>query len=281
MSTSTNALSIDLEDWYHPEFIRKNLKTSLKKSFIQDSTEILLKLLDRYNTKATFFVVGEIAYQNADLIRSIYNDGHEIAFHSFSHKTLYEIGPDGLRNELKEFNQVITNILGNIEIKGFRAPSFSLNQDTSWAVDILKEFKYKYDSSIFPIKFDFYGLKGAPLNIYGLNSNNLKSPDDKSDLKEFPITVFEIMRLRFPVSGGFYLRLIPIYLQKEFLKLINMDRPFIIYLHPWECNTRIPRINMGALSNFITYYNIESTLIKLNDLLNNFRFDRIDSILNV
>ena len=281
MATAINALSIDLEEWYQAELIKKYVKNLPKNSLVRDSTGILLKLLDRYNTKATFFVVGEVAVQNPELIRTIYSNGHEIASHGFSHKTLSEIGPDGLKNELKEFNKVITDILGNIEIKGFRAPTISLNQTTSWAIDILREFKIKYDSSIFPIKLGLYGVSGVPLNIYGLNSNDIKLPDAKSDIKEFPPTVFEVLGIRLPVSGGFYLRAVPIYLQKQFLKLINRDRPFIIYLHPWECDVSTPRVKMNALSNFITYYNIKSTLTKLEELLKNFRFDRIDNILEV
>lgn len=281
MNPPINALSIDLEDWYHPELIRKNVKNLPKKSLIQDSTEVLLKLLNRYNTKATFFIVGEVAYQNAGLIRRIYSNGHEIASHGFSHKPLYEIGPDGLRNELKEFDQAITDILGNIEIKGFRAPTFSLNQNTSWAVDILREFKIKYDSSIFPIKFGLYGVNNVPLTIYGLNSNDITLPDPKSDIKEFPITAFQVCKIRIPVTGGFYLRAIPIYIQKMILKLINKDRPFMIYVHPWECDANVPKIRTNGLANFISYYNMKSTLAKLENLLKNFKFDRIDNILGL
>jgi len=281
MPQQINALSIDLEDWYHPELIREHVSLP-KKSLVRDSTEALLNLLNRYNTKATFFVLGEVAIQNPGLIKRICANGHEIASHGFSHRTLYDIGHRGLRAELSEFKRVIAEILGDVEVKGFRAPSFSLNQDTSWAVDILKEHKFKYDSSIFPMKINnLYGVKGAPLNIYGLNNVDIKVPDAKSTLKEFPISVFEIGGFRFPISSGFYLRLIPVYFQKMFLKLINKERPFIIYIHPWECYTGIPRVELDILSGFISYYNIKSAFIKLEALLKNFNFDRIDNILGV
>jgi polysaccharide deacetylase family protein (PEP-CTERM system associated) len=280
MARQTNALSIDLEEWYHPQIIRKYVKLP-KKKLVWHSTQMLLNLLKRYNTKATFFILGEVAKQNPELIRKIYCEGHEIASHGFSHKMLHEIGPEGLRNELREFKKVISEILGDIEIKGFRAPTFSLNQDTSWAVDILKEFKIKYDSSIFPIKFNLFGVNGAPIKIYGLNSRDIKSPDDKSTLMEFPITVYETKGIRLPVSGGFFLRLIPINLQKKNLRLINTERPFIIYIHPWECDITTPQLKMNPLHKFISYYNIKYTLIKLESLLNYFDFDRIDNILKV
>jgi polysaccharide deacetylase family protein (PEP-CTERM system associated) len=281
MTGTINGLSIDLEDWYHAELIRKH--TALKKiGSIQNSTNILLNLLNKYNAKATFFIVGEIAATYPALVKKIYKSGHEIACHGFSHKILHELGPDGLRRELTEFQKVVIRTLGNIEINGFRAPTFSLTQETAWAVDILKEYKFKYDSSIFPIKINnFYGINRAPLNIYGLNAEDIKVPDAKSTLKEFPITVFEIYNFRFPISGGFYLRLIPIYLQKKVLKLVNKNRPFILYTHPWECDNTIPRVKLNALSSFISYYNIKSTLTKLEYLLQNFNFDRIDNIIGV
>ncbi len=281
ISSRINALSIDLEDWYHPELIRRHVD-SFSRDLIQHSTELLLKLLNKYNTKATFFVLGEIAMKHPGLIKRIYKEGHEIATHGFSHRTLQEIGPSGLRDELRRFLIVMADILGNIEIKGIRLPSFSLTDDTKWAVEIIKEYGFKYDSSVFPIKINnFYGVKGAPLDIYGLGSKDLRIPDDNSTLKEFPITIFEISGIRFPVSGGFYLRLLPLYIQVKLLRLINKSRPFILYIHPWECCSDTPKIPLNIIANFISYYNMESALIKLECLLNNFKFDRIDNILGV
>lgn len=275
-----NALSIDLEDWYHSKFVKRYVECG-NKSAVKIPTETLLGMLNAHNVKATFFVLGETATENPELIKRIYSDGHEIASHGFSHKTLDEIGPDGLRSELSEFRKVISDIIGGVKIKGFRAATFSLNHDTSWAVDILKEFDFKYDSSIFPMRIGPYGVDGVPLNVYGLNGGNIKIHDAASSLKEFPITVFEIGKLRFPVSGGFYLRAVPLFLQIKFLQIINKGRPFIIYLHPWECDKNIPRLRLNPLSRFISYYNIKSTLNKFDGLLENFEFGRIDNILRV
>lgn len=274
-----NALSIDLEDWYHPQLIRKYANLP-DKNLITPSTDALLALLRKYNTKATFFILGEIALSNPELIKRIHAEGHEIASHGFYHWTLQENGPDGLRKELSKFRETITDILGNIQIKGFRAPSFSLNQKTAWAIDILKEYNFKYDSSIFPVKINnLYGVNGAPLNIYGLNSSDIKIHDSKSSLTEFPITIFKILNFKFPVSGGFYLRLFPVYMQKKLLKQINKKQPFIIYIHPWECCNNTPKIKLNFFSGFISYYNIKSSLKKLEILLKNFKFDRIDNVL--
>lgn len=276
-----NALSIDLEDWHHPQLLQGHLSLP-NKSLIESSTGTLLSLLQKYNTKATFFILGEIALSNPELIKMIADQGHEIACHGFYHHSLQKSRPTKLRNELIKFQEIITSILGNTQIKGFRAPNFSLNQSTAWAINVLKELNFKYDSSIFPVKMNpLYGVNGAPIAIYGLNSNNIKIPDCKSTLIEFPLTVFEILKLRFPISGGFYLRLLPIKAQKIMLQLINRRQPFIIYLHPWECSKDTPRIKLDFVSSFIAYYNIKSCLGKLETLLKNFKFDRIDTILGV
>ncbi len=274
-----NALSIDLEEWYQTELM-KDVYTP-KDSLIEHPTEILLNILNKYNTRATFFIVGEVAKNNPELIKLIHREKHEIAIHGFTHSRLEDIGPEGFRHELMECKNVLRKILGDIEIKGFRAPSFSLNQNTNWAIDILKEFQIKYDSSLFPAKNYLYGTNGIPLNIYGINSDNIKVADVKSSLKEFPITAFEFWRFRFPISGGFFLRLIPIRIQTMFLKLINKQRPFIIYIHPWECSQDTPKIKLNCFSSFIFYYNIKSSLSKLEILLKNFKFDRIDNVLGV
>lgn len=278
-SMRVNALSIDLEEWYHAEFLKN--KNISKIDLIGPPTEILLSLLNKYNTKATFFIVGEVARNNPDLIRKIYKLGHEIAIHGFTHSRLCDIGPEGLRHELLECKDILHNISGEIEIKGFRAPSFSLNHNTNWAIDILKELQIKYDSSLFPLENGLYGVKGVPLDIYGISSNNIKAPDPLSTLKEFPITVVKFWKLKFPISGGFYLRFVPFFIQKIFLKLINKERSFIIYIHPWECYMQIPRIPLSPVTNFICYFNKQSSLSKFEALLKNFKFDRLDKVLGI
>ena len=276
----TNALSIDLEEWYQPDLL-KNAPTA-KNSLVEKATDVLLNLLRKYNSKATFFVVGNVAKDNPRLIKRIYEESHEISIHGLKHSQLHDIGPEGLQYELAECKNILRGILGNnVEINGFRAPSFSLGKNTSWAIDILKKLQIKYDSSIFPVKNFFYGINDVPLDIYGISGNNINVPDAGSNLKEFPITAFEFWKLRFPISGGFFLRLIPIGMQLRLLKLINKKRPFIIYVHPWECFKETPKIKLSLLSSFITYYNIKSSLVKLEILLKNFKFDRIDKVLVV
>lgn len=276
-----NALSIDLEDWYHPECVKKHLPHA-RESMIRDSAGAILTLLDKYQTKATFFIVGEIAEEAPDLIRRIHRQGHEIAAHGFSHTRLSGLGRAGLTDELARFKQTITGTLGDIEIKGFRAPSFSLDQDTVWAVDILKKFGFRYDSSVFPMKINgYYGTNGVPLGVYRLGSGNITTPDPESRMLEFPISVCKLWGLTVPATGGFYLRVIPPWIQKKMLRAINRDRPCIVYIHPWECDRRTPRIALPLLPRFVTYYKTGSALRNVEYLLKHFSFGRIDTVLGV
>ena len=147
-----NALSIDLEDWYHPEFVRKHVKFNIKSQII-DSTNQILNLLDNYKVKATFFVLGDIAEKFPNLIKIIYEKGHEIAFHGMSHLPLWELDYQKMNKEILKFEQIIDTTLGsNVKIFGFRAPTFSVDNTTKFAFKCLIENKYLYDSSIVPAK---------------------------------------------------------------------------------------------------------------------------------
>lgn len=276
-----NAFSVDLEDWYHPQLLKGKVKPQQRRSQIVDSTTPILQLLDRYKIRATFFVLGEVARENPDLIKRIYSQGHEIGSHGMSHKPFWEIGKDGFCQELDEFARLMNKILGNrVCIKGYRAPSFSLDNSTKWALEVLKKKGYMYDSSIFPVKNKLYGLNGAPLEVYRPSLSNLKNCDSKSDFLEFPLAVCDILGVRIPVAGGFYLRAMPLFLLKGFLKRINKNRPFVFYLHPWETYGHTPRIKgLSAVNYFITYWGIGSVLTKLEDLLKSFSFKPICEVL--
>jgi hypothetical protein len=169
-----NALSFDLEEWYHSELVEGR-----RSNFSQatEATQPILDLLDRYQTKASFFIVGEVAEQNPDLVRSISQRGHEIGCHTFSHSLLWRLDEGLFRKELVHFHFVIEKILGEIKIKGFRAPCFSLDNKSKWALKVLSDFGYQYDASIFPAKINpLYGIKGAPAQPYRISSINRISP---------------------------------------------------------------------------------------------------------
>jgi polysaccharide deacetylase family protein (PEP-CTERM system associated) len=278
-----NALSIDLEDWYHPELVRTYVSGEEIFSQIEDSSGPILELLAKYNIQATFFILGQVAQQAPALINRIYREGHEIASHGMSHRPLWELNAESLARELDDFTEVIGGIINEpVKIKGFRAPSFSLDDSTKWALEVLGKKGYIYDSSIFPMKNKLYGLNGASLEIYRPSPVDLRRHDSDFKLLEFPLAICDVFGFRVPVAGGFYFRLMPLSLLKGCLKKINETRPFVFYFHPWEICDRTPRVKgLSAADYFITYYGIGSTLRKLEDILKSFLFKPVCEVLGV
>lgn len=272
-----NALVIDLEHWYSPEL----LKGYLPKNLIdQDKESVMpiLDLLEKYNVKATFAVLGSVAEKNSELIKDIYSRGHEIASHGYSHKMLHELGKEGFEEEIKKSVELLSSITGEQPI-GFRAPSFSIDNSTKWAFEILEKYGFEYDASIFPVKTMLYGEPNAPLSIYKPSKENVTKHDPKGNITEFPMTVLKLGK-NIPLAGGFYMRITPLWILILGLKLVNKKRPSILYIHPWEFYPGTPRFNLPLFSRFITYYGINSNMSKLESLLRKFRFTSVRAILN-
>lgn len=274
-----NALSIDLEFWYSAELVRPYAKED--SDLIIEMTNPILNLLETHKTKATFFVLGKVAEKYPELIKKIYDDGHEIASHSYSHKTLYELGKNEFELEIGKSTKLLRKITGE-KVKGFRAPTFSINNETKWGLDVLEKFKFEYDSSVFPIKTALYGVPSAPLHPYLPSIEDISKEGENGERKilEIPLTVYRLGIIKLPVAGGFYLRATPLPLLKTLMKKINGKNFVIIYLHPWEFIPLAPRVKLPVISRFITYYNIESTSNKLSNLLNNFNFSTIEDIIH-
>ena len=268
-----NALSIDLEYWWSPELLTKYLPEE-KEDLIIESLYPLLDLLDKYNTSATFFVLGMVAEKYPGIVEEIYEKGHEIASHAYSHKTLYDLGKEGFEEEIKKS----VKLLSKYNPIGFRAPSFSIDNNTKWALEILEKYGFNYDSSIFPIKTMLYGVLDAPLNIYKPSGDDVARHDPNGKIIEFPLTVVRIGK-NIPIAGGFYLRMLPFWFLKWGIKKVNRDRPAIIYVHPWETYPDTPRLKIPLSSRFITYYGINSTLKKIETLLNEFKFKPVKNVL--
>jgi polysaccharide deacetylase family protein (PEP-CTERM system associated) len=274
-----NALSIDLEEWYHSELVGGR-----RSSFSQaeEATRPILDLLDRYQTKASFFVVGEVAEQNPHLIHSIFERGHEIGCHTYSHKLVWSLDESLFREELEHFHSVMEKILGKIKIKGFRAPCFSIDNRNKWALKVLLDFGYQYDASIFPVKINpLYGVRGAPTQPYRISLKDVREEDPSSPLIEFPMSPLKIGRLKIPIAGGFYLRMFPLPFLIWGLGRINRSQSFLLYLHPWEGCEKTPRMKLPLLNRIISYYGIRSALNKFEFLLSHFRFGRVDQVLGL
>lgn len=249
------ALSIDVEDWYHAELVRRRRPTASPR--VVDATRPILELLDRHRRRATFFVVGDVARRHPALIEAIADRGHELGCHGMTHRPLWELGPDGLAAELAAFAALIRDVLGpGAHVTGYRAPSFSLDRTTTWAMPILARFGYRYDASVFPIRTPLYGVAGAPLEPHRLG-----------DLVEVPPAVAEIAGIRIPIGGGAYLRALPGWVMRRLVARARRVRPVVIYVHPWETDAATPRVALPLLARAATYVGIATALRKLSALV--------------
>lgn len=277
-----NALSFDVEDWYHAELIRHNLEGEPRPQ-VEECTRPILALLELYGIRATFFVVGEVAVLHPSLIREIGAAGHEIACHGMSHRPLWDMQPDDFRQELEAFVGVVGESVDTTDVVGYRAPTFSLDNERRWAIGVLKEYGYRYDSSIFPVRTPLYGVDGCPAGPYYPSEVDITVDAGEGDFVEFPLSALRIGNLAIPVCGGFYLRAIPYPFLYWALRQINRQgQPFVLYMHPWEtCRDTVRVRSLSPLSYFVTYYNISSALHKLERLLATFRFAPLREVLEV
>ena len=265
-----NILGIDFEEWFHPELVKPFVKNTNKEMKVSRGIRKILDWLNENKTYATFFVVGEILEEIPELIDQIKENGHEIGFHTMTHKKLHEIKTkEKFEIELEKFR----NIVGK-DVKGFRAPTFSLDASTSWAIDCLKEFGYSYDSSIVPVKTKMYGLAKAEIYPYKISSSSLEKHDSKSEIWEFPLMKTKILGKNIPVGGGFYLRTLPTKIVQNSINQYNKkNKPAIMYIHSWELTPEhMPKIDLPIKEKFITYHNIHKALPKMDELIKKFEF---------
>lgn len=273
-----NALRIDLEYWYSDTFVQSYPADHADEQ-IPESVIPILELLDRHNTKATFAVLGVVAERYPELVKAIFDNGHEIASHCYSHKLLHQLGKEEFEQEIIRSVHLLLSITGERPI-GFTAPSYSLSNSTRWALEILHKHGFKYDASIFPIKTFLYGEPKAPLYPYRISRDDVTKEDANGDIIEFPLTVLKL-GINIPVAGGFYLRVLPSWFLEFALKKVNQTRPGIVYIHPWETYLKTPRVNrMPYLYRFINYYGIGKALEKLERLLTRFKFKPIREVLS-
>ena len=266
-----NILGIDFEDWYHPELIKKNITSNekIEPSVIQGIDKIL-DWLRKNETLATFFVVGELLEFRPEIFDKIIENGHEIGFHTMHHTKLDNIGSkEKFTEEIKKFEQLTKK-----KSKGFRAPTFSLNQTTSWAIDVLKKNNYMYDSSVVPAKTDLYGLPNAKNYPYKISSDSLEENDENSEFLEFPLLTTRFLGKKIPAGGGFYLRFLPLKTIKHAIKSNEKDQiPATFYIHSWELTPEfMPKISLPVKDNFITYHNLNKALPKMTEIIQNFEF---------
>jgi polysaccharide deacetylase family protein (PEP-CTERM system associated) len=267
----TNYLTVDVEDYFQVSAFENIVGKDKWEHYpprVEENTKRILNLFDSYNVKATFFILGWIAEKFPALVKEIDAKGHEIGCHSYYHRLVYDLTPDEFREDTRKTKDLLEHLTGR-KVLGYRAPSYTITKRSLWALDILEELGFAYDSSIFPIYHDRYGLPGAPRFEY-------KLPDH--DLIEYPISTSIIMGRKIPVAGGGYFRLFPYWFMRMALKKINVreQQPFIFYFHPWEIDPGQPRMkNSRPLSKFRHYLNLSKTTDRLRCLLEDFSFGPI------
>ena len=265
-----NILGIDFEDWFHPELIQKYISNDNHQPKVIQGIEKIINLLRLKDTKATFFVVGELLQFKPELLDIILENGHEIGFHTMNHTRIDSLNfQEKFEQEIKEFHKLTDG-----HSKGFRAPSFSLNKKSSWIISVLEKNNYTYDSSVVPAKTKLYGIPEAQKNPYKITSRSLETNSDSGKIIEFPLMVTKLLGKSIPVGGGFYLRSLPFKIIKNsFHNYEKQEIPGVFYVHSWELTPEfMPKIKLPKQESFITYHNLEKVFSRMENLLDKFQF---------
>jgi len=272
-----NAFSVDVEDYFQVTAFEKHVRRDQWdqwESRVVASTHRILRLLERHDVRATFFVLGWVGHRYPGLVRDIHRCGHEIGSHSYWHHLIYERSPDEFRSDLRLSRDVLQDAIGE-RVTAHRAPSFSITKRSLWALDILAEEGFLLDSSIFPIRHDRYGIPDVEPRPHRIATA-------AGLLWEFPPAVIRFAASNIPVSGGGYFRLYPLPFTLYCLKRINRTKrePFLFYVHPWEIDPEQPRLSAASrLSRFRHYVNLSRNERKLDVLLRTFRFGRLCDVI--
>jgi polysaccharide deacetylase family protein (PEP-CTERM system associated) len=269
-----NILSVDVEEWFHPESLQhlfpQNTWSGLE-SRVDENIDKLLELFHRKKCQATFFTLGWVAKNHPGIIKKIVAQGHEIATHGNMHKMITKMSAQEFELDLGESVKILEDVSGQ-KIYGFRAPTFSVVKETLWSFRIMQKLGLVYDSSVYPIWHDRYGIPDAPRFSYKVLENNGES------LTEFPMSTIKFMGKNIPFGGGGYLRIYPNWLTRKGIKKVNKEGiPAIMYIHPWEFDSGQQKIKLGLIQTWRHYYNIEKNLNKLDELLDLFSWTSFKS----
>lgn len=273
-----NSFTIDTEDWYHANFEDGLfVNDGSLKSTVESNVDRLLLLFKENNVKATFFVLGCVVEQHKDMIKKIAKEGHEIASHGYGHQLVYKQTPDEFREDIRKSKILLEDCVGQ-EVIGYRAPSWSIIEDSLWALDILEEEEYKYNSAIFPTKNFLYGIPYAPRFPHDSSIYN-----KKLKIITAPPSTYYIKGKNIPFSGGAYFRLLPTWMIEKFTDEINNkeEQPVVFYLHPREIDPLQPRLKLKPKDYMIHYYGIKSCERKFVKILNKYEFVTLKEILGL
>jgi polysaccharide deacetylase family protein (PEP-CTERM system associated) len=272
------ALTFDVELWHEGKWMQPFIDSiPADDTSFENSIDTLLGVLQKKQVYATFFVTNAVVERHPNYIQKIHSAGHEIGSHGIDHERLHDISPEIYEERLKVITQKIAELTG-VQPKGFRAPHFSLNEETTWLIPMLKRLGYTYDSSIFPMHMGQYGSSKALKIPYRINEALYEKSTE--GFLEFPISVSSFAGISFPYAGGIYFRMLPLWLFKYFLyKEIRKPYSPIIYFHPHELEMKTPRIKKGPrLKRIIKYWGMKRSLGKFEKMLDWYIFDSIENI---
>jgi len=269
-----NALTVDVEDYFQVSAFAPYIERAdwdRRECRVERNIARILDLLGRRGAQATFFTLGWIAERHPAVVRDILAAGHELASHGHGHQRATDLTPEDFYDDIRRAKQTLEEISGR-EVKGYRAPSFSIDaRNRDWAFDALARAGYRYSSSVYPVRHDHYGMPEAPRFPHRPHP----------DLIEIPPTTVRAFRRNWPASGGGYFRLMPYALSRRLIERVNRhdDQPAVFYFHPWEIDVDQPRIpGIGARTRLRHYLNLHRMEDRLDRLLGDFRWGRMDRI---
>ncbi len=272
VKATRNALTIDVEDYFQVSAFAPHIPRSewpIRECRVERNVASILAMLDDHDTKATFFTLGWIAERYPGVVREIVANGHELASHGYGHERASDQTPDSFYADINVAKLLLEDLSG-CEVKGYRAPSFSIGERNLWAFECLERAGYHYSSSIYPIQHDHYGMPSAPRHAHPIGN-----------LLEIPATTLRFFNRNWPASGGGYFRLMPYGLSRWMIERINRvdNMPAVFYFHPWEVDIEQPRIpGISAKTRFRHYLNIHRMESRLRRLLADFSWTRMDRL---
>lgn len=277
MAPIRNALTFDVEEYFHAEVfagVVPREQWSTLESRVGRATERLLALLAETGTRATFFVLGWVAERHPDLVRAIAAQGHEVACHGYAHQMITRLSRTEFTEDVRRAKATVEDAAG-VGVIGYRAPTFSVVRETLWSLEVLAESGFQYDSSIFPIVHDRYGIPDSPRFPHRLGAGR------GMEISEFPLSTVTRLGWRFPVAGGGYFRLFPYAVTRWALRQLNAreGQPAMVYLHPWEMDPGQPRLPVGRVAQLRHSVNTGATVAKLRRLLRDFAFAPVRDVL--
>lgn len=271
--TPVNAFTVDVEDYFQVSALAPYIPRADWDSVpcrVERNVDKILGLLDETDARATFFTLGWVAERYPGIVRRIADGGHEIASHGYAHYRASEQTPEAFRADIQLAKAVLEDVAG-VEVKGYRAPSFSIGEANTWAFDCIAECGYRYSSSVYPIRHDHYGMPNAPRFPF----------QPRDGLLEVPMTTVRLLNANLPSSGGGYFRLMPYPLTRWMIQRVNAaeGKSAIFYFHPWEIDPEQPRVpGVDLKTRFRHYVNLSRTEERLRRLLTDFAWDRVDSV---